>query len=208
MAERGNFELAVGRIDQARATFRRNQTVNPLNSTGLAFFLAASEILKDSDAVRDGYEQGRAFMGPWPFGEYLLNYIRLGRGDLEALADDTAAAPQFRADFARYGSVAEGLAAVRSWYESLGEPNHNEHMIAAAWAAHYGDVDLALKAAAGATQVRAHNAWFLWLPLFENVRRAPGFKTLVADLGLLSYWRENGWPRTCRAVGIDDFVCD
>ncbi len=208
VAERGNFELAVGRIEEARATFRNNQGVNPLNSTGLAFFLAASEILGDRDAVRDGYEQGRAFMGPWPFGEYLMNYVRLGRGELDALADDTAAAPLFRADFARYASPADGLAAVRSWYDGLVEPNHNEHMVAAAWAAHFGDVELALRAAAGGTEVRAHNVWFLWLPLFEDVRRAPAFKRFIADSGLVDYWRLNEWPRACRAIGSDDFECD
>jgi TolB-like protein/DNA-binding winged helix-turn-helix (wHTH) protein len=208
MAERGNFELAVGHIEQARATFQTNQGVNPLNSTGLAFYLAASEILGDRDAVRDGYEQGRAFMGPWPFGEYLMNYIRLGRGDLAALADDTAAAPRFHSEFAAYESAAEGLAAVRAWYEGLGNPNHNEHMVAAAWSAHYGNTELAMKAAAGATQVRAHNAWFLWLPLFADVRQAPGFKPFVAELGLVDYWRKNGWPSACRGVGADDFECE
>jgi tetratricopeptide (TPR) repeat protein len=208
MAERGNFELAVGRIQDAHSTFENNQAVNPFNSTGLAFFLAASEILGDRDAVRDGYEQGRAFMGPWPFGEYLMNYVRLGRGELDALADDTAVAPRFHADLARHPSSAEGLAAVRSWYEGLDEPNHNEHMVAAAWAAHHGDIDLALRAAAGGTELRAHNAWFLWLPLFSDVRRAPGFKRLVADLGLVDYWRRNGWPDACRATGSADFECD
>ena len=208
VAERGNFELAIGHIEQARATFRNNQGVNPLNSTGLAFFLAASEILGDRAAVRDGYEQGRAFMGPWPFGEYLMNYVRLGRGELDALADDSAAAPRFRAEFARYESSAEGLLAVRAWYASLERPTHNEHMVAAAWAAHFGDIDLALQAATGGTEVRAHNAWFLWLPLFENVRRAPGFKRLVTDLGLPEYWRRNGWPSACRPTGNDDFACD
>lgn len=208
VAERGNFELAVGQIEQGRATFRNNQGVNPLNSTGLAFFLAASEILGDREAVRDGYEQGRAFMGPWPFGEYLMNYVRLGRGEFDALADDTAAAPQFRAEFARYESSSAGLAALRSWYDGLAEPNHNEHMVAAAWAAHFGDVDLAVRAAAGGTEVRTHNVWFLWLPLFDEVRRRPEFKRLIADLGLVDYWRLNGWPSVCRALGSDDFECD
>jgi TolB-like protein len=208
VAERGNFELAVGHIEEARATFRNNQGVNPLNSTGLAFFLSASEILDDRDAVRDGYEQGRAFMGPWPFGEYLMNYVRLGRGELDALADDTAAAPQFRADFARYGSSADGLAGLRAWYDGLADPNHNQHMVAAAWAAHYGDVELALRAAAGATELRAHNVWFLWLPLFKNVRRDPGFKHLIAQLGLVDYWRMNKWPPACRPLDSDDFECD
>ena len=99
------------------------------------------------------------------------------------------------------------MAALRSWYDSLEEPNHNEHMVAAAWAAHYGDVDLALRAAAGGTEIRAHNAWFLWLPLFEEVRRAPGFKRLVADLGLVEYWKLNDWPEACRAIGAHDFEC-
>ena len=198
--------LAVGQIDQARATFRNNQGVNPLNSTGLAFFVAASEILGDRTAVRNGYEQGRAFMGPWMFGEYLMNYIRLGRGDLEAL--DAAAAPRFRADFASYPSTDEALNAVRSWYGNLAEATHNEHMVVAAWAAHYGDHELALRAATGGTAVRAHNVWFLWLPLFREVRRTPDFKRLLSDLGLVDYWRRNGWPQTCRAIGSVDFECD
>jgi tetratricopeptide (TPR) repeat protein len=208
VAERGNFELAIGRIDEARATFRQNQSVNPLNSTGLAFFLAASEILGDREAVRDGYEQGRAFMGPWPFGEYLMNYVRLGRGDLATLADDTAAAPRFRADFARHETEADGLASVRAWYEGLPEANHNDHMVAAAWAAHFGDLELALQAARGGTAVRSHNVWLLWLPLFEGVRRTPGFERLVADLRLVEYWKLNGWPKACRVLGADDFACN
>lgn len=198
----------MGRVEQGRATFRNNQGVNPLNSTGLAFFLAASEIVGDRQAVRDGYEQGRAFMGPWPFGEYLMNYIRLGRGDLDALADDTAAAPRFRAELARHASTADGLAALRSWYGGLEQPNHNEHMVAAAWAAHFGDVELALQAAAGGTATRAHNVWLLWLPVFQEVRRAPEFKRLLANLGLTRFWRENGWPSTCRPLGGDDFECE
>lgn len=208
VAERGNFELAVGSIEEARRTFRTNQDVNPLNSTGLAFFLVASEILGDRDAVRDGYDQGRAFMEPWPFGEYLMNYVRLGRGELNLLADDTVAAPQFRAAFGRYESPAESLAALRSWYHGLAEPNHNEHMVAAAWAAHHGDVELALHAAAGGTKLRAHNVWFLWLPLFRDIRRTPAFKRLMTDLGLVAYWRANGWPSACRTIGSDDFECD
>jgi hypothetical protein len=147
-------------------------------------------------------------MGPWPFGEYLMNYVRLGRGELDALAADVATAPRFRADFARYGSSAEGLAAGRAWYQALAEPTHNEHMVAAAWAAHYGDVELALRAAAGASDTRAHNIWFLWLPLFDSVRRAPGFKPLLAELGLVDYWKRNGWPSAWRAAGTGDFECD
>ncbi len=42
----------------------------------------------------------------------------------------------------------------------------------------------------------------------EKVRNTARFKQLLADSGLVSFWRENGWPDRCRAVGEDDFVCE
>ncbi|HEX6996229.1 MAG TPA: winged helix-turn-helix domain-containing protein [Gammaproteobacteria bacterium] len=207
MAEIGNFELAVGYIEQARATFDSNQGANPLNSTGLAFYLAASEIVGDRAAVREAYEQGSAFVSGWPFGEYLMNYVRLGRGETRALTDDRGAPPHFKAELGRMGSDAEGLAALRDWYAQLENPTHNEHTVTAAWAAHFGDVELALRAARGATQTRRHNVWFLWLPLFDDVRRSPEFAELVADLGLVEYWRRNGWPRFCRPTSGGGVEC-
>jgi len=207
MAEIGNFELAVGYIEQARATFDINQGANPLNSTGLAFYLVASEIVGDRAAVREAYEQGNAFVSGWPFGEYLMNYVRLGRGETDELTGDRDEPPYFKPELGRLGSKAAGLAALRDWYGRLDSPTHNEHTVAAAWAAHFGDVDLALRAARGATQTRRHNIWFLWLPLFDDVRRSPGFVDLVSDLGLVEYWRRHGWPRFCRPAAGGEIEC-
>jgi len=206
MAEIGNFELAVGYIEQARATFDSNQGANPLNSTGLAFYLVASEIVGDRAAVSAAYEQGNAFVSGWPFGEYLMNYVRLGRGDTDALTDDRDAPPYFKAELGRLGSDA-GLAALHAWYAHLEHPTHNEHTVAAAWAAHFGDIDLALRAARGATETRRHNIWFLWLPLFDDVRRSPQFAKLVVDLGLVEYWRGHGWPRFCKPIDGGEIEC-
>jgi hypothetical protein len=49
--------------------------------------------------------------------------------------------------------------------------------------------------------------WYFWLPLFEDVRRVPDFKSLVRDLGLVDYWREYGWPPFCRPLDGEDFEC-
>jgi hypothetical protein len=51
--------------------------------------------------------------------------------------------------------------------------------------------------------------WVLWLPLFSEVRREPGFKDLVVDLGLVDYWHAYGWPSQCRLQNGsgDDFEC-
>ena len=209
VAERGNFELAVGRIEEARATFRNNQGVNPLNSTGLAFFLAASEILGDRDAVRDGYEQGRAFMGPWPFGEYLMNYVRLGRGELDALADDTAAAPQFRAEFARYGSSAR-----RVWPPcALGTTASRNRITTSTWWRPRGQLTLATSSSrcgpppAGPKSVRTTSGFCgCRCSRTSGARRRSNVSSRTS--GLVDYWRLNGWPRACRAIGSDDFECD
>jgi adenylate cyclase len=207
MPDRANLELAVGHIEQARVTLRADRQVNPLNSSGLAFFVAANEIFGDRGAVDDAYQQGRTFMKEWPFGEFLMNFVRLGRGELASLVGDTVVAPRFRAEFADQPSAEAALAAVRSWYESLERPNHNDHMLVAAWAAHYGDIELSLAAAAASTRTRAHNVWFLWLPLFDQVRQTEGFVRLVTDLGLVEYWEAHGWPASCTPSGQVHFDC-
>ena len=34
---------------------------------------------------------------------------------------------------------------------------------------------------------------FLWQPLLRDVRKLPAFKVFVHDLGLVEYWRADGW---------------
>ena len=47
----------------------------------------------------------------------------------------------------------------------------------------------------------------LWLPQFSHYRQSPEFKQFAGDLGLTTYWRENGFPPQCRARGALDFEC-
>jgi tetratricopeptide (TPR) repeat protein len=207
MPERGVLELAVGHIEQARKTLAENLTIDPTNTTAAAFMLAALEISGDKAAVDEEYRRGNAFSEEWPFGQYIMNYIRLGRNEPDTLVDDSAVRPSFRADFADSTSSSAAVTALRSWYASIETPNHNEQLVVAAWAAHYGDLELALTAAEAATETRVQNIWFLWLPLFDDVRRTPGFKELVVERTLVDYWREYGWPAACRPVGDSDLEC-
>ena len=48
----------------------------------------------------------------------------------------------------------------------------------------------------------------LWLPAFAHYRKSSQFKQLAADLGLLEYWRDAGFPPQCRELGDGDFECD
>ena len=48
----------------------------------------------------------------------------------------------------------------------------------------------------------------VWLDSYADFRHSPHFKRVVAELNLLPFWQEKGFPPQCRAVGADDFECD
>ena len=48
--------------------------------------------------------------------------------------------------------------------------------------------------------------WNFWRPEMTVFRQDPRFAELVMELGLMDYWRENGWPDACKPVG-DSLSC-
>ena len=68
-----------------------------------------------------------------------------------------------------------------------------------------GRIDLALNALA---HLDGHQgAWGeLWLPELAPLRRDPGFVDAMTKLGVVSYWREHGWPDYCAPQG-ERLVC-
>ena len=83
-------------------------------------------------------------------------------------------------------------------------------MLAAHWAAYFGDPEFALQLLQGIPLQEPD--WMrgvtLWRPVMRNVRTLPAFKDLVRDMGLVDYWRATGnWGDFCRPVGADDFEC-
>ena len=75
--------------------------------------------------------------------------------------------------------------------------------VAPAWAAWLGDAELALE-----LTKKAPDLWAFWMPHNAEMRRLPGFKNLVRDLGLVDYWREYGWGDFCRPVDESNFECE
>jgi TolB-like protein/DNA-binding winged helix-turn-helix (wHTH) protein len=43
--------------------------------------------------------------------------------------------------------------------------------------------------------------WFIWNPEMTTFRQDPRFVEIAAQLGLLDYWRDNGWPDLCQPDG-------
>ena len=47
-----------------------------------------------------------------------------------------------------------------------------------------------------------------WGQSADKFRQTQAFKDVIREQGVLKYWRENGFPLSCRPVGDDDFECD
>ena len=47
----------------------------------------------------------------------------------------------------------------------------------------------------------------LWSPLARPVRQLPAFRQVVAEAGMLDYWKVRGWPDLCKPAD-NGFVCD
>ncbi|MEO8308176.1 MAG: TIR domain-containing protein [Pseudomonadota bacterium] len=78
------------------------------------------------------------------------------------------------------------------------------------WLAWFGDYETALEALRVNLQDpgwRYAILWAIWDPGLSEVRKLPGFKQLMRDVGLVDYWRKYGWGDYCKPTTGDDFEC-
>ena len=52
------------------------------------------------------------------------------------------------------------------------------------------------------------NDWFLmlWCPLARPMRQLPSFQAVIAETGMLDYWKVRGWPDLCQSTD-NGFIC-
>ncbi|MCZ6716547.1 MAG: hypothetical protein O6946_05720, partial [Gammaproteobacteria bacterium] len=48
--------------------------------------------------------------------------------------------------------------------------------------------------------------WVIWRSDMTAFRQDPRFAELMAELGLMDFWREHGWPDACQPAG-DSLIC-
>jgi len=81
------------------------------------------------------------------------------------------------------------------------------------WAAYYGDYELAeriLTMGISADEQFGNLADTTWLgyTIINPLHSSEPYKQMIRDLKLDGFWRENGFPDSCRPVGDDDFACN
>jgi hypothetical protein len=204
------FLATVGRPREAVDYFRRAGLAEPL----LAFYPTAMATAYEMSGDLDLAAVELARSEPL-FGEE--NFRELARLTQAMARHDDAQVQKSMSAFHGYDVLGQAmrshdsraaLAEVRRLADDPGHPKDATWQgIFAYWAAYLGDPKLALEL----LQVVPSDpsfAFVLWRPVVKDVRRLPGFKNLVRDLGLVDYWRASGnWGQFCRPAGNDDFEC-
>jgi TolB-like protein/DNA-binding winged helix-turn-helix (wHTH) protein len=219
------FLATVGRPREAADYFRRAGLAEPL----LAFYplamATAYEMSGDLDLAAAELARSEPLFGEQTFRELARLTQALARHDDAQIQRSLSTCRWNSCSAARSGTTGLGgydvlsqamrshdshaaLAEVRRLAADPGHPKDATwHGIFAYWAAYLGDPNLALEILQ-VVPADPSFAFVLWRPVVKDVRRLPGFKNLVRDLGLVDYWRASGnWGQFCRPAGNDDFEC-
>ncbi len=215
----GQTLLAMGRPREAIEYFRRAVRSEPLSvlpSIGLGL---AHELNGDFDEALKEHERGKGLIGNQALTKASILVSAMTMGDrtlieksLEKIVNDDLLPPNNRSLTKTMGSLLDSPEAARSELHRLyKDPTYNHPLtrsVIAVWASYFGDHELALKAFLKSSEERVLTTNVIWRPIHKGMRRLPGFKDLVQDLGLVDYWRSSGnWGDFCRPVGHDDFEC-
>jgi adenylate cyclase len=101
------------------------------------------------------------------------------------------------------------LEIVRAAHEDPVNQDPTRQMFSAAYAGHFGDVELALASLRRAlADMHGGMVHVVWFPDLARTRRTEGFKILLRDIGLVDYWYTTGnWGDFCRPAGDGDVEC-
>src|SRR6185437_5325279 len=208
-APRGVFLLEVGRVREAIPELERARAEDPL-AVEFAGFLG-SAYLADGNLIGALAEvdRGRKLKG------LEISLLRAGvvvalttrnRAEIDrriGLVPDNA--EDFRLDHALAKFIDAPAGASNELRRAAAAPDRSNMLIW--WAAYYHQPELALELLAKAAPDMGDTA-LLWQPMLRDVRKLPGFRKIVIDLGLVDYWRVHGWSDFCHPLGGDDFTCD
>jgi TolB-like protein/DNA-binding winged helix-turn-helix (wHTH) protein len=208
-APRGIFLLEVGRVHEAIPELERTRAEDPL-VVEFAGFLS-SAYLADGNLVGalaevDRGRQLKGFETPLLRAGMIAALTTRNRAEIDrrlGLIPETA--EDFRLDHALAKFIDAPAGAADELRRAAAVPERNNMLIW--WAAYYHEPQLALDLLAKAAPEMGDTA-LLWQPMLHDVRKLPGFKKLVTDLGLVDYWRVHGWADFCHPLRGGDFTCD
>lgn len=210
LAAMGRTRAAEARIDAALAN-------DPANTLLLFYKSMARWREGDEAGALDYVHRGGA--ADSPFGALMLELYDAAHGDTQD------AARQFAASTGRMGTEIAQADLETIYLGTYGDGAQHRAALDAL-AAHADDdwaptllVQLDEPVRAFALYEHGHSGlsdgFLNWLwqpePWSRKARRDPAFQGFAARLGMVDYWKRNGWPDLCRPrpeAGTDAFACD
>jgi len=204
---RGLFFLDLGYFDRAARDLTRCLELDPAYEICRRGLATAKLFSGDVGAAERLYEQGllKGFNGN--ADAFLFLQLEQGKQfavlaaisvSLDADSLDWLIEPQLQAMMDRSFEFKDVRTSIEAPYKaSTGEVlDWTEHEYVAFYFRNYAAI----------TKYPDNPFW--WYPYPEDFKQSPHRKRMIRDFGLLAFWRKNGFPPQCRAVGDDDFECD
>jgi len=215
----GRFLTTVGRPSESMILAEQAVKTDPLSVGPSLMLHAAHRFNGDFDAALMELERGKGLIGGNLFLNANLLVTAMEAGDRELVEKylDVVAnsAPPAGRPFAEkmqslLDSPEDARRELRRMYADAANLGSPPPGIIVMYASYFGDPELTLKILIDQNEKgRLGGVDTIWWPLYKEMRRLPGFKDLVRDLGLLDYWRNTGnWGEFCRPMGNDDFECE
>lgn len=199
--------LRVGRIHEAIPLLERVRALLPFNSKTARMLGSAYMAVGRIDEGFSETERSFDLEGfeIWDVENGMLTALSAGDRDvlLKWLVRAEHYMPDSRPLIDAMSQYLDDSDTALDWLSNAYQQNEKDDCLISFWAAWHGDTGLALDAL---SSCRA--PMFFWHRVMKDVRRMPGFKNLIRELGLEEYYREFGWNNFCHPLGSDDFACE
>jgi len=217
--ELGEFLLRVGKARTAMKYLEARRSADPLNPFIPTYLADAYLDSGNTTAAMAEFERGVRIGGFQVAVRGSGLVAALGTGDRKlidkwfALSQEVGPGP-FNINDILGSLLDDPEAALRKIRDLMStspiDRNGLSSLVLAYWTAYYGDPELALTLVRKAfeSQGMSPQAMVMWRPVFRDMRKLPGFKNLVRDIGLVDYWKKYGWGDFCHPVGDNDFECE
>jgi TolB-like protein len=220
----GHFLQDVGRIREATGYLQQAVRLEPLASLTHTYLGMAYESTGNFEGAIKEFRLARELTDDPAMADIAILVVALEAGD-RALVDECAALvvafnliPNIDGKESRdlnqvMHSLLDTPKAARAELDRfLVDPAYKNawaHHAIAVWASYFSEYELALEIDREVYASSQMPVYILWRHIHKGMRRLPGFKDLVRDVGLVDYWRTTGkWGDFCRPLGDDDFECE